>query len=328
VITAPSSGTLGQVFTLDGITSAVASGKTKTYRWEMRSKPATSRAALSDSGSVKPFFLLDVAGDYIVRLIVNDGERDSVPVDLTITAVVPASTGPVLKFALVETTAAPDSPKLASLQVCDAYRLDSHLADFWTAGLNASNCNSGLGLPPDFQYQYRSTGFLSVTGPGLFPGPLGEHSTVAAGAFPADLPATPISMSYEVAANIAGLARTSIGKAGGTSLDYVVPGYRMNAPSGGPGPKATYRIAGAVAPRNAPQGWEAVVETTVKIDVSAYTASVLTTKFNVYTKKFSADFSEDVAVELNPSAYPEFAGDQARYDVSVSHQVAYKRKPN
>lgn len=131
--------------------------------------------------------------------------------------------------------------------MCDAYRLDSHLADFWTAGLNASNCNSGLGLPPDSQYQYRSTGFLSVTGPGLFPGPLGEHSTVAAGAFPADLPATPISMSYEVAANIAGLARTSIGKAGGTSLDYVVPGYRMNAPSGGPGTSNRVNNSGETA---------------------------------------------------------------------------------
>ncbi|WP_432727057.1 PKD domain-containing protein [Variovorax sp. W6] len=327
VVTSPSSGALGQVFNLDGSTSTVASGKTKTYRWELRSKPSTSQAALVDSASAKPSLLLDVAGDYVVRLIVNDGERDSAPVDATITSVVPASTGPVLKFVLVETTTTPDSSRTASIQVCDAYRLDSHLADFWTPGLDASNCNSGLGLPADFQTQYRSAGSLPVVA-GLFPGPLGEHSTVAAGAFPTDLPVTPIRMSYEVAANLTGLARTSIGKAGGTSLDYVVPGYRMYAPLSSPGSKATYRIAGAVAPLNAPQGWEAVVETTVNIDVTAYSGSTPTTKFNVYTKKFSADFSENVDVELDPSAYPQFAGDQGTYALSVSHQVAYKRKAN
>lgn len=327
VVTASSSGLLGQVFTFDGSASTVASGKTKTYRWELRSKPFASQSVLVESAGAKPFLLLDVVGDYTVRLIVNDGERDSAPVDATITSVVPASTGPMLKFALVETTATPDSSRTANIQVCDAYRLDSHLADFWTPGLSASNCNSGLGLPADFQTQYRSTGSLSVTA-GLFPGALGEHSTVAAGALPTDLPATPISMSYELAANITGLARTSIGKAGGTSLDYVVPGYRMYAPSSNPGAKASYRIAGAVAPQHAPQGWEAVVETTVNIDVSAYSGATPTTKFNVYTKKFNADFSEDVDVELDPSAYTQFVGDQATYALSVSHQVAYKRKPN
>ncbi|SFQ51541.1 hypothetical protein SAMN05216567_11821 [Variovorax sp. OK605] len=96
----------------------------------------------------------------------------------------------------------------------------------------------------------------------------------------------------------------------------------------GPGPKASYRIVGSVAPQNAPQGWEAVVETTVKIDVSGYNSGTSSSNFNVYSKKFTADFSDTVEIELNAGAYPSFTGNQALYDIAVSHQVAYRRKAN
>lgn len=280
-----------------------------------------------DSGSAKPFFLLDIAGDYVVRLIVNDGEKDSDPVDSTISAVVPASTGPVLKFAIVETTATPDPGRLGRYDSCDAARPDTYLADFWSPNLNAQTCHALTGLPADFVNNTRISGSLPFSGSGVASGLLGLHTNFTAGTFPSGTVPTPVGISYEASTNLAGIAPTPIGKSAGFSLDYAVRGYSMSTQVG-PGPKASYRIVGSVAPQNAPQGWEAVVETTVKIDVSGYNSGTSSSNFNVYSKKFTADFSDTVEIELNAGAYPSFTGNQALYDIAVSHQVAYRRKAN
>ncbi len=292
-----------------------------------------STATLMDAGSAKPFFLLDVAGDYVVSLVVNDGERDSDSVDATITAAVPASTGPVLKFALVETTQAQGPDRSITYQLCDAHRLESHFTDFWSPALDAMTCNMGAGLPGDFERQ--NYGFSSTpTSSGGPRGQLGAYTTLAASAFPEGLTPTPVSMSYEAAVNVAGLAPTPIGKSNGFDLSYNVPGYRMvNIPDGmapPERPKASYRIVGAALPQNAPQGWDAVVETTVRVEVIGYASpgNTVSSRFNVYSNKFTADFSEDLEIDLNAAAHPEFVGDQATYSVNVSHQMAYKRKAN
>ncbi len=328
-----SSGTLGQVFTLDGSASSTASGKPRTYRWTLKSKPGASKAALSDTASEKPFFLLDVAGDYVVSLIVNDGERDSEAVDATITAAVPASTGPVLKFALVETTQTQGPARSGTYRLCDAYRLESHFTDFWSPALDAMTCNMGTGLPADFERQNYGFGSTSISSGGP-QGQFGAYMTLAASAFPAGLTPTPVSMSYEAAVNAAGLATTPIGKSNGFDLSYSVPGYGMvNIPDSMTPlqrPKVSYRIVGAALPQNAPQGWDAVVETTVRIEVTGYAlpGNTISSRFDAYSKKFSADFSEDFEIDLNAVAHPQFVGDQATYTVNVSHQVAYKRKAN
>ena len=49
-----------------------------TYEWSFVSKPS-STATLSDPSAVKPTFLLDKAGTYILQLLVNDGTDTSVP---------------------------------------------------------------------------------------------------------------------------------------------------------------------------------------------------------------------------------------------------------
>jgi len=62
---------------LDGSGSSDADGDSLTYNWSLVSKPGGSSAALSDLKAVKPTFDVDVAGSYMVRLIVSDGTVDS-----------------------------------------------------------------------------------------------------------------------------------------------------------------------------------------------------------------------------------------------------------
>jgi hypothetical protein len=73
------------VIALDGSGSSDANGDPLTYSWTLASKPALSLAVLLDPTSVSPTFILDLPGDYVVELIVNDGTVDSLPDSVTIT---------------------------------------------------------------------------------------------------------------------------------------------------------------------------------------------------------------------------------------------------
>jgi predicted aspartyl protease len=74
----------GDTVILDGSASRDVDGDGLTYRWSFTSKPKGSKAALSDSTAEKPIFTIDVSGDYVVQLIVNDGLVDSAPDTVTI----------------------------------------------------------------------------------------------------------------------------------------------------------------------------------------------------------------------------------------------------
>ena len=50
---------------------------TLTYRWVMTTRPTGSTAALSSASASKPTFTADVAGIYVMTLVVNDGKVDS-----------------------------------------------------------------------------------------------------------------------------------------------------------------------------------------------------------------------------------------------------------
>ena len=75
---------LGNTVTLDGSASSDVDGDLLTYNWSFTSKPAFSAAALSDPTAVRPTFVMDLYGDYVVQLIVNDVKADSAPDTVTI----------------------------------------------------------------------------------------------------------------------------------------------------------------------------------------------------------------------------------------------------
>src|SRR3989304_5627522 len=78
--------TNGDVVALDGSGSTDPEGDTLTYSWVMTSSPGGSNAALSSATAVSPSFTADLAGDYVMALIVNDGAADSAPDTVTGTA--------------------------------------------------------------------------------------------------------------------------------------------------------------------------------------------------------------------------------------------------
>jgi len=76
---------VGETATLDGSGSSDADGDLLTFSWSL-SVPAGSAAALTDPGAISPTFIIDVAGDYVAQLIVNDGSDDSNPDSTVIVA--------------------------------------------------------------------------------------------------------------------------------------------------------------------------------------------------------------------------------------------------
>ncbi len=75
----------GLTVQLDGSGSGDPNSNTLSYDWSFIQDPASS-TNLTGSNTVSPSFVPDVPGDYIVRLIVNDGTSDSDPDEVTITA--------------------------------------------------------------------------------------------------------------------------------------------------------------------------------------------------------------------------------------------------
>lgn len=87
---------VGDVVVLDGSGSTDAEGDFLIFSWSLTSVPAGSGTTLSDTSAVNPVFTADVAGDYVAQLVVNDGEFDSAPESVMVTAqIVVVNTPPV-----------------------------------------------------------------------------------------------------------------------------------------------------------------------------------------------------------------------------------------
>ena len=77
----------GDTVQLDGSASRDPDGGALIFLWELVSAPVGSTAVLSATDIVNPTFVADLPGDYLVRLVVNDGQADSAPAEVTITAI-------------------------------------------------------------------------------------------------------------------------------------------------------------------------------------------------------------------------------------------------
>lgn len=75
----------GTLVALDGSRSLDANSDPLTFGWTLTSKPTGSLAILSSPNSAKPTFTADIAGTFVVSLVVNDGRASSTPAATTIT---------------------------------------------------------------------------------------------------------------------------------------------------------------------------------------------------------------------------------------------------
>ena len=80
---------------LDGATSSDPDSDNLTYQWTISLPAGSTVQELTDATMVTSSFTPDVDGDYTVTLVVNDGELDSQPVSITISASSTANIAPV-----------------------------------------------------------------------------------------------------------------------------------------------------------------------------------------------------------------------------------------
>jgi hypothetical protein len=76
---------VGATVTLDGSASLDADGDVLTYSWEIVNMPATSAADVANANIEVTSFIPDMAGVYLVRLTVNDGNNAEVSDEAIIT---------------------------------------------------------------------------------------------------------------------------------------------------------------------------------------------------------------------------------------------------
>jgi len=77
---------VGALVNMDGSASKDPDGGTLTFKWTLIGKPAGSAAKLSNPSYPNPKFTADLAGNYVLSLVVNDGKIDSAVTSVSVTA--------------------------------------------------------------------------------------------------------------------------------------------------------------------------------------------------------------------------------------------------
>ena len=77
----------GDIVNLNGLGSFDANLDPLSFRWSVVSKPNGSTAEIDDPTFAQISFLADLAGTYIISLVVNDGYEDSEPSNMTVVVI-------------------------------------------------------------------------------------------------------------------------------------------------------------------------------------------------------------------------------------------------
>jgi len=85
---------VGAVVSMDGSASKDSDGGSLTFKWTLIGKPNGSAATLTNPTYPNPKFTADLAGNYVVSLVVNDGKANSTVATVSVTATV-ANAAPV-----------------------------------------------------------------------------------------------------------------------------------------------------------------------------------------------------------------------------------------
>lgn len=107
--------TTTRVVTLSGTGSTDANGDTLTYAWSFASKPTSSTAALSSATASAPTFTADLAGTYVVNLIVNDGKVNSSNVSAVTVTASAANSTPVANAGTNQTVTRTGTPAVITV---------------------------------------------------------------------------------------------------------------------------------------------------------------------------------------------------------------------
>jgi len=127
---------------LDGSQSSDPDKDKLTYKWTLKSKPATSKATLNEAAAAKPSFKADLAGDYVASLVVNDGKVDSDAAEVKVKAVA-SNTKPVANAGAAQTVAVAATVKLDGSASADADPGDT-LSFKWTLKSKPANSTAAL----------------------------------------------------------------------------------------------------------------------------------------------------------------------------------------
>ena len=112
----------GDTVQLDGTASVDPEGAMLDYAWALTSQPMGSMAALMGADTATPTLTPDVDGDYVLELIVSDGQLDSAPATITLSATTSTSTGTCLLIS--EYVEGSSNNKALELYNCDSGPLD------------------------------------------------------------------------------------------------------------------------------------------------------------------------------------------------------------
>ena len=107
----------GNQVTLDGSGSSDPENIPISYLWSIQQQPVGGTAVLSDATAMSPTFTPNVDGEYIVRLVVNDGSQQSLPDEVSVIA---SAAGPFIALDVITNLPfAPSIPEVDTLMMID-----------------------------------------------------------------------------------------------------------------------------------------------------------------------------------------------------------------